>query len=75
MKDKLNFCYWRVDVPYQLPKNFAQKICLLRQNEYRILDEAKKFKEKGKINIFCPYISAEQAQKCEDYMLIKDIDG
>lgn len=68
-----NFCYWQEEIPRvdnQIYKFEQQKICLLRFNEYKI---SKENGSTNKINIFCPYISKENALSCIDYLLIKDL--
>jgi len=64
-----NFCYWQTNPPVIHPM-YKQKICLLKENEYRV---AKELEKEYKENIFCSYRSAEQALKCEQYTLIKDM--
>lgn len=74
-----NFCYWQENLPNHFKQfknitNVSSKICLLRQNEYKIFKETENGEEIiKKINIFCPYINVEQAKECEDYNLIKEI--
>ncbi len=63
------FCYWQ-EVPPVVSPLYTNKICLLKENEYRLAKETGKAE---KINIFCPYLDAEQGLKCEQYNLIKDI--
>lgn len=67
-----SFCYWQEDppTPYYL---YSNKICLLKENEYRITKELEQAGLTSKINIFCPYLNAEKAEECEQYKLIKDI--
>ena len=72
MNNNQNFCYWRLNTPLNFPLQ-QQNICLLKQSEYKILNEMKMEEQKRKINIFCPYINTEQAMECNDYILIKDI--
>ena len=58
-------CYWHEEVP-QLELNFLinkQKICLMRQAEYKL---------DGKTNIFCPYTKEQAEQKCKEYIVSKN---
>ena len=60
-----NFCYWHEAAP-QLQLNFLinkQKICLLRQAEYK-LDK--------KTNIFCPYTKEQAEKECKEYIVSKN---
>ena len=63
------FCYWQEDPPIIHPI-YNNKICLLKENEYKL---AKELGIEYKQNIFCDYKTTEQALKCEQYCLIKDI--
>lgn len=63
------FCYWQEDPPIIHPM-YNNKICLLKENEYKL---AKELGIEYKQNILCDYKTAEQALKCEQYCLIKDI--
>ena len=74
MEENKNFCYWQDELPYNMKYyNNIKKVCLLRQNEYKLLDENHMDDLKKKINIFCPYINAEKANECNDYILSKGI--
>lgn len=71
-----NFCYWQEDVPDYIQLQYLkelEKICLLRQMEYRLFKEER---EAGLVNnkdltIFCPYKNAEQANECMDYKVME----
>ena len=63
------FCYWQ-EVPPIIHPIYNNNICLLKENEYRL---AKELGTEYKQNIFCNYKNAEQAMKCEQYCLIKDM--
>lgn len=68
-----NFCYWQESIPYENKLNLLinkQKICLLRQSEYRIENEARL---ERKTNIFCPYSTIEEAEDCAEYRVSKGI--
>ena len=67
-----NFCYWQEDPPVSIPM-YNNKICLLKENEYRLLKESSEAGLIKNISIFCPYNNAEQALECEQYWLIKDM--
>lgn len=59
-----NFCYWHENVP-QSKLNFLitkQKICLMRQAEYKF---------NKKTNIFCPYTKEQAEQECSEYKVSK----
>jgi hypothetical protein len=63
-----NFCYWQEQPVFSI-LNYNNKICLLREAEYRIEKESGAI-EKGLTkgtNIFCPYLTAEQAEVCMEY--------
>ena len=65
-----DFCYWHEDAPFPIP-SYQKKICLLREMEFRIEKEAAEKGLVSKINIFCPYANAEQANECMDYKVMK----
>ena len=61
-----NFCYWHEEVPQLTNINFLinkQKICLLRQAEYKL---------NGKTNIFCPYNKEQAEKECKEYNVSKN---
>jgi hypothetical protein len=63
-----NFCYWHEQIPQFANLNFlpsAQKICLMRQAEYRL---------DNKTNIFCPYTKEEAEQECSIYKVSEKIN-
>ena len=62
-----NFCYWHENVPQLTNINFLinqQKICLMRQTEYKL---------DGKTNIFCPYTKEQAEKNCMEYKVSKDL--
>lgn len=68
-----NFCYWQEPIPYGNKLNLLinkQKICLLRQSEYKLEIEAG---ITTKTNIFCPYSTIEEAEECAEYKVSKEI--
>lgn len=67
-----NFCYWQENPPFS-NSLYNNKICLLKQNEYKLIKESKQKELINKINIFCPYLNANSAEVCEQYKLIKEI--
>lgn len=56
-----NFCYWQEDAPISFPL-YQNKICLLRQSEYKI---EKELGIESKVNIFCPFVTAEQVTEMD----------
>lgn len=56
-----NFCYWQEETPVALPF-YKNKICLIRQSEYKIEKETG---NESKINIICPFTAAEQATEMD----------
>lgn len=64
-----NFCYWQEIPPTPIPM-IQNKICLLRQNEYKLEKEAG---IENKTNIFCPYSTEKEAERCFDYEVSKRI--
>ncbi len=65
-----NFCYWQDDAPITIPM-YKNKICLLREAEYRIDNESG---IKSKTNIFCPYKNIEEAKCCFDYIIMERLN-
>lgn len=66
-----NFCYWHENIPNYIQLNNLigiKKICLLRQMEYKLEKEAG---INSKINIFCPFQSADQATEMDCILGIK----
>ena len=65
------FCYWHENAPVTIPL-YQNKICLLRQTEYRIETEVG---IKNKTNIFCPYETKEQAiLNCPEYKVMERLN-
>lgn len=56
-----NFCYWQEDASISFPL-YQNKICLLRQQEYKI---EKELGIENKTNIFCPFLSIEQVTEMD----------
>lgn len=56
-----DFCYWQEDAPIFFPL-YQNKICLLRQSEYKV---EKELGIESKVNIFCPFVTAEQATEMD----------
>lgn len=66
-----NFCYWQQEIPVTIPM-YQNKICLLRESEYRIEEENE---IKNKINIFCPFTTKEQAGfNCPEYKIMERLN-
>lgn len=66
-----NFCYWHENAPTTIPL-YQNKICLLRQNEYKIEVEAG---IKKTTSIFCPYKTKEQAAfNCQEYNVMERLN-
>lgn len=54
-------CYWHENIPQLTNIKFLinkQKICLIRQAEYKL---------DGKTNMFCPYTKEQAEQECAEY--------
>lgn len=64
------FCYWQENPPI-INFMYNNKLCLLKENEYKLMKELQQTNEK--MNIFCPYTDADQAMECEHYKLIKGV--
>ena len=65
------FCYWQVDSPNYNSFINMSKICLFRQNEFKLEQESG---IKNKTNIFCPYTNKEEAEQCKEYFVSKDLN-
>jgi hypothetical protein len=64
------FCYWQEESPIQFQYLInKQRICLLRENEYKLNEELGL--NNKKINIFCPFTNAEQATEMDCLLGIK----
>ena len=68
-----NFCYWQDDAPITIP-TYQNKICLLREAEYRIEGDIALSKYSKRTNIFCPYGNAEEAKCCLDYIVMERLN-